>query len=62
MNEVGHELSRPALAPVLNERGIKTSTGEQWNRASIQRFHVEALRLIIERGPQLKPPRTTLRI
>lgn len=50
MDEVGHGLSRPALAAVLNERGIRTSRGEDWNRVNIRRYHVEALRLLEERS------------
>lgn len=50
MDEVGHGLSRPALAAVLNERGIRTSTGGEWSTHSLRRYHLAASRLIEERA------------
>ncbi|MFN3312311.1 MAG: recombinase family protein [Hyphomonas sp.] len=50
MDQVGHDVSRPALAAALNERGLRTSSGEEWNKANLRRYHVEAKRLIAERG------------
>lgn len=49
MDQVGHDASRPALAAALNERGLRTSSGEEWNKANLRRYHVEAKRLITER-------------
>lgn len=46
LEELGHDLPRPALVRVLNERGILSSTGKPWTPGLLAYDHKKALEIL----------------